>query len=134
MKAVHVAVAVVLDQHNRVLVARRPDHLHQGGLLEFPGGKVEPGETVLAALQRELFEEVGVQVDVSEDAANPLIQIEHHYPDKHVLLDVWRVSRFSGEAQGREGQYVAWLDLNELDPEAFPAANREIIAALQQAS
>ena len=111
------------------MVARRPDHLHQGGLLEFPGGKVEPGESVRDALTRELQEELGIEVSPAH--VSPLIQIPHDYGDKRVLLDVWQVRAFRGTPVGREGQSVHWLAPEALEDDAFPAANRPIIRALR---
>lgn len=123
-RALHVAVGVV-SGGGRVLIARRHDHAHQGGLWEFPGGKVEPGETVEQALRRELHEELSIVVE----AASPLIKIAHDYGDKQVLLDVWRVDAFLGEPRGVEGQAVLWASLDELAGLEFPAANRPIVAA-----
>lgn len=127
MDYLHVAAAVVVDRAGRVLVARRPDHLHQGGLWEFPGGKVEAGETVRAALARELDEEVGITVS----SARPLIRIPHDYGDRRVLLDVWWVDGFDGTAHGREGQPVRWVEPAALSDLAMPAANRPIVTAVQ---
>ena len=124
---IHVAVGVVFDQSGRILIARRPDHLHQGGLWEFPGGKVDKGETVEEALFRELLEEVGIKIGKTDN----LIQIEHDYGDKQVILDVLKVTDFSGEAHGRENQAVKWVDLAELCNYDFPAANRGIINAIR---
>jgi 8-oxo-dGTP diphosphatase len=124
---VHVAVAVIVTSAQQVLIARRPDHVHQGGFWEFPGGKVEPGESVYTALQREIREEL--QIDIQ--SAQPLIKILHHYKDKSVLLDVWQVSGYRGKAHGAEGQLLKWQLIDELDPKLFPAANRRIISALQ---
>ncbi|GGO82494.1 hypothetical protein GCM10011348_24020 [Marinobacterium nitratireducens] len=126
-KLIHVAAAVIVDENRRILLARRPDDKHQGGLWEFPGGKVEPGEPVPEALDRELHEELGIRVQ----RARPLIRIPHHYPDKSVLLDVFLVDAFTGEAHGREGQPVRWVAARELDDYDFPAANRPILAAAQ---
>ncbi|WP_372964927.1 Nudix family hydrolase [Marinobacter sp.] len=126
-KAVHVAVAVII-RDGRVLIARRPDHVHQGGLLEFPGGKVEPGETVQQALVREIAEETGLKVPL--DSLEPVIGIHHDYGDKQVFLDVWKTVAAEGEAEGREGQSIDWLWPHSLRNEDFPAANRPIIQAL----
>lgn len=128
MKEVHVAVGVVRRGRD-VLIARRPDHAHQGGLLEFPGGKVEPGESVQHALVRELQEEVGIHIDPT--SLQPVIGIRHDYGDKRVFLDVWSTDGFEGEPHGREGQPVQWLDAFALSDDDFPAANRPIIRALQ---
>jgi len=124
MKRVHV-VAAVITNGDEILIARRPDHLHQGGKWEFPGGKVEPDEPVSEALARELNEELGIIVRASA----PLITIDHEYPDKHVLLDVWRVTDFTGDAKGMEGQEVRWVTQDALARFEFPAANVAIVAA-----
>lgn len=127
-KRVHVAVGVISDGANKILVARRAEHLHQGGLWEFPGGKVEAGESVRDALQRELVEELAIDVVESQ----PLLTIAHDYNDKAVLLDVWWVASFQGEPHGREGQPLRWVDVAELKQLAFPAANVPIIVAVEQ--
>ena len=125
MKRVHVAAAVIRGADGRVLIARRADTQHQGGLWEFPGGKVEEGEAIQVALSRELQEELGIVVTRSR----PLIQVHHDYPDKQVLLDVWEVSAFTGEPHGAEGQPLRWVTARELADYEFPAANRPIVAA-----
>lgn len=125
---IHVAVGVIVRE-GQVLIARRPDHVHQGGLLEFPGGKVEPDETVQAALVREIAEETGLQIP--PDTLQPMIGIRHDYGDKRVFLDVWRTEQAQGEAHGCEGQVIDWVSPDSLRDEDFPAANRPIIRALQ---
>jgi 8-oxo-dGTP diphosphatase len=127
---VHVAVGVVLDKDQRILIARRAEHTHQGGLWEFPGGKVEPTETVQFALCRELKEELGIESDLS--SLRSLIEINHHYIDKSVLLDVWWVDSFSGTPQGLEGQPICWVKAAELRDYNFPEANQLIIKAVQK--
>ena len=122
-----VAVGVITNAGGEVLVARRHDHLHQGGLWEFPGGKVAAGESVEEALARELHEELGIRVE----HAVPLVIIEHDYPERSVRLEVWHVLAFSGTAHGREGQPLRWLPVTALDPADFPAANAPIIGAIQ---
>lgn len=126
-RIVHVAVGVIVDDAGRVLIALRPEGVHQGGLWEFPGGKCEPGERVEDALCRELHEELGITVLRQQ----PLCLIRHHYGDKEVLLDVYRVDRFAGEPVGREGQPIRWASVASLEPTRFPAANRPIIQRLQ---
>ncbi|WP_083264704.1 Nudix family hydrolase [Pseudohongiella acticola] len=126
-RRVHVAVGVILDSIGQVLVARRAEQQHLGGLWEFPGGKLEPGETVHTALCRELKEELDIEVEHSR----PLCRIEHNYPGKAVLLDVWIVDRFKGTPRGIEHQPLRWLPTAQLDPAEFPQANRLIIRRLQ---
>jgi len=99
--------------------------LHQGGLWEFPGGKLEPGESAEQALFRELKEEL----DITANAATPLITIRHSYPDRHVQLNVFLVENFSGLAKGCQGQPLKWVAPNELLNFSFPAANQPIITA-----
>ena len=123
---IHVAVGVLEDTRGRLLIARRPEHVHQGGLWEFPGGKVDTGETVEQALRRELWEELAIQVL----SAEPLIRIPHQYADKSVLLDVYKITEFTGQPQGNEGQPIQWVRPLELSLYRFPAANKPILAAL----
>jgi 8-oxo-dGTP diphosphatase len=123
---IHVAAGVILNGSEEVLLALRPLHKHQGGLWEFPGGKVEAGESVQAALARELLEELNLTVLASE----PFLVIEHDYGDKHVKLDVWLVTRHEGETHGREGQELAWVPIAALSERSFPAANKPIVVAL----
>lgn len=126
MQVVVVAVGVFIDTDGRVLVSRRAPEAHQGGLWEFPGGKVEAHESVGDALRRELEEELGVQIEDSE----PLMAVEHDYGDKQVRLDVHRVTRWQGEARGREGQPLAWQFPADLSDWPFPDANTLILARL----
>ena len=125
LKRVHVAAAVIRRADGQILLAKRADQQHQGGLWEFPGGKVEAGESVIAALHRELQDELGIGVS----AARPLIKVRHDYADKQVLLDVWEVSGFSGEPHGAEGQPLAWVSPRQLPEYEFPAANQPIVQA-----
>lgn len=133
-KLIHVAVGVIFDcpadEKGNVLIAKRADHQHQGGLWEFPGGKVESDETVQVALQRELEEELGLVSDISDMSA--LMTIPFHYSDKSVLLDVWLVHNVQhySETVGKEGQPLAWIDQNVLSDYAFPAANKAILDAI----
>jgi 8-oxo-dGTP diphosphatase len=122
----HVAVGLVFNARGEILIAQRPPGKSQSGLWEFPGGKVEANETAFQALQRELFEEIGIQVITAE----AWLQVEYAYSDRHVLLDTWRVTEFSGEPQGKEQQLVKWISIACLDQFQFPAGNREIIAKL----
>ncbi|NRB24444.1 8-oxo-dGTP diphosphatase MutT [Shewanella sp.] len=122
-KRVHVAVGVIINADNQILLAKRLTHLHQGGKWEFPGGKVEAGESVTQALTRELKEEV----DLTITATRSLMSISHDYPDKQVLLDIHWVTCFTGNAHGLEGQEVKWVPKSDLPNYDFPEANKPII-------
>lgn len=126
-KPIHVAVGVVVNPEGKILIAKRPEHLHQGGLWEFPGGKVESGEQVISALRREFEEELGLVIE----SAEPLLQVAYQYTDKSVLLDVFSIKQYSGEANGLEGQSIRWVSQKELADYPFPAANQPILHALQ---
>lgn len=127
MMHLNVAVAAIRDDQNRLLISKRHEHLHQGGLWEFPGGKIEAGETIHQALVREIHEELGV--DILDGRL--LLTIPHQYPDRSVCLHVWLVETFSGNPLGKEGQQIRWVEQSELNQYAFPAANRTIVSALQ---
>lgn len=120
-----VVAGVIVDPSGQILIAKRHDHLHQGGLWEFPGGKIEFGETPAQALTRELAEEVGIQVL----NASPLMVVRHDYPDRKICLHVWRVDCFAGEAVGLLGQPLRWVWPDDLPSYPFPDANRPVIAA-----
>jgi len=124
---IHVAVAVIVNDRQEVLLSLRARDVHQGGLWEFPGGKIEEGETAFNALVRELEEELGI----TTRQALPLIKIRHAYSDRTVLLDVWQVSEYSGEAHGRENQTIKWVPVDQLDASIMPAADIPIIHAVQ---
>lgn len=126
MARVTVAVGLLIDEDGRVLVTRRAPDTHQGGLWEFPGGKVEAGESVETALVRELAEELGIRVEASE----PFMALDHDYADKQVRLDVRRVTRWQGEARGLEGQPLAWQLPPAMANWPFPEANAPILARL----
>ncbi|MCF6434934.1 MULTISPECIES: 8-oxo-dGTP diphosphatase MutT [Pseudoalteromonas] len=125
-KIVNVAVGVIM-KNRHVFVSKRAEHQHQGGLWEFPGGKVEAQESIFHALKRELAEEVNITVNSSQ----ALMRIEHDYGDKHVCLDIHLVEDFSGEAKGLEGQLCQWVAIENLHELSFPEANREIVSKLQ---
>ena len=127
MKTIHVVAAIIYSPcREKVLIARRPEHLHQGGLWEFPGGKVESGEAPEQALARELQEELGI----TPCHCGPHMQVSHQYPDKSVYLDFWHVTTFSGEPRGIEGQQIAWVPLHHLPDYDFPKANEVVVEAL----
>jgi len=123
---IHVAVGVIRDKNSQYLISKRSENLHQGGLWEFPGGKVEANETNYQALCRELHEELDIKVLHAE----PLIKITHSYPDKQVLLDVWLVDSFNGSVVSLQQQPIKWISYNELSNYSFPEANKAILTCL----
>jgi 8-oxo-dGTP diphosphatase len=126
-KTIHVVAGVISNVNNEVLLALRDIQAHQGGLWEFSGGKKQAHETVEQALRRELHEEL----DISVQQVRPLIRVNHAYPDKTVLLDVWQIERWTGQPHGKEGQAIIWCKKQDLHQKAFPAANYPIITAAQ---
>jgi 8-oxo-dGTP diphosphatase len=149
MKQIHVVAAVLSDARGRILLTQRGDGRDLAGLWEFPGGKLEVGETAAQALQRELHEELGIEIDADASVLTPVIAVPHAYaapggtseaaagsaaamPHKRILLDVHRVARFRGRAHGREGQSLAWVSPEKLADYAMPAADRPVVAALRQ--
>ena len=123
---IRVVVAIIL-RDGEVCLTRRADHLHAGGLWEFPGGKIEPGESDQNALGRELREELGINVQGAEF----LQQIDWDYPEKRVSLRVYLVSQFIGEPQGLEGQPLQWVRIKDLGNYDFPAANQSLVTLIQ---
>lgn len=122
-----VAVAVIENAAGDILLSQRPNHVHLGGCWEFPGGKVEPGETVPVALAREVHEELGLRVLHAE----PMLQIPWAYPEKSVRLHVWRVTAFDGVPVGQEQQRIQWVPRAQVRHYTLPPANRAILTALQ---
>jgi 8-oxo-dGTP diphosphatase len=126
-RKLHVVAAVLEDDAGCVLITQRPPGKSLAGKWEFPGGKLHEREGRLAGLQRELEEELGIHVQ----AARPLIRYRHAYPDLDVDLDVWRLTRWSGEPHGREGQALAWHDPGELHAVGLLPADAVIVNALR---
>lgn len=124
---IHVAVGVIVRQR-QILLALRNSKQHQGGKWEFPGGKLEAGESVQQALIRELQEEIGITVT----DCSAFMQLQYDYPEKTVLLDIWLVTDFSCEPHGREGQPLRWASIEELSSLALPDANQPIVERIQQ--
>lgn len=122
---IDVVVGVIFNAYQQVLVAQR-HFAHQGICWEFPGGKIEPGESEVAALKRELFEEVGIIVI----AHLPWLVIDHDYVDKAVSLKVHKITAFEGQPKGCEGQKIQWLAPSILSQLSVPKANERIVQAL----
>lgn len=124
---ISVAAGVLRDDRGRVLVGQRVVRDLYFGKWEFPGGKLEAGETPEEALGRELFEELGITVEETQ----PLLELSHDYPDRRVRLYVLNVWSFSGEPWGREGQALKWVMPSDLDDLDFLDANTPIMRAIQ---
>lgn len=124
---VEVAAGVLTDACGRVLLMQRLPGKHLAGAWEFPGGKLEAGETVGRALARELREELGIEVR----ACTPLISVPWRYPEKSVRLHALRVTEWTGAPQAREGHPLRWVPLGGMDVAAMPAADAPIVAALR---
>lgn len=125
MKMVHVAAGIIV-KGKQVFLSKRNVEQHQGGKWEFPGGKVEAQETALAALTRELKEEVNLDISNAE----LFHQVEFDYGDKQVRLEFFIVTEFTGQERGLEGQKTAWVDIQTLSEYNFPAANQVIVDKL----
>lgn len=126
--SIHVLAAVITDARGRILLTRRTEGRDLAGLWEFPGGKLEPGETPEEALARELQEELGIQACVGEH----LITVPQRYPHKRLRLEVRQVRRWTGVPRGREGQALAWVPPDKLAGYAMPPADIPVVAALRQ--
>ena len=120
-------VAAALFSERRVLIAQRPPGKHMAGRWEFPGGKVGRGETDLAALRRELHEELGIEVI----GARHCLTLIHDYSDRTVELSMWVVEDYRGEPQALDGQQIKWVAVAELGAQDILEADRPFIEALQ---
>ncbi len=127
MSVVDVVAGIIFDARaEHVLLALRKPEQHQGDRWEFPGGKMEPGESQADALARELSEEIDIQVGHSVHRQT----LEHHYADKHVRLHFWDVTAFSGTPRGVEGQRLEWVAIADLAALKFPDANQPVVDGL----
>jgi 8-oxo-dGTP diphosphatase len=124
-----VSAVALLDADNRVLLAQRPEGKSMAGLWEFPGGKVDPGETPEAALIRELNEELGI--DTVESCLAPIGFASHGYDDFHLLMPLFVCRKWQGEPEPREGQTLAWVRPNALRDYPMPPADVPLVAQLQ---
>lgn len=129
-EVIRVVVGVLEDRSGQVLIAQRRPGTHMAGSWEFPGGKQRDGESAFRALQRELHEELAVEVA----AARPLLVLEHRYEDRHVRLDTWLVTSYRGEPHGCEGQPLRWVRPAALHRCGLLAADAPIVAALIERS
>jgi 8-oxo-dGTP diphosphatase len=125
---IHVVAAVIWNQsRDQFLIAKRPKGKHLENYWEFPGGKLESGESPLQALKRELQEEISIVVTDAE----PFMQVYHRYPERNILLDTWVVSTFQGSVEAREQQLLDWINLDQIKQYLFPPADVPILDALK---
>ena len=128
-KLVLVAACALVDGDGRVLLAKRPQGRPLAGLWEFPGGKVESGETPEQALIRELKEELAI--DVSQACLAPFTFASHPYPEFHLLMPLYLCRRWRGEMRAREGQELAWVRPVRLGDYEMPPADEPLRAMLR---
>lgn len=129
MKVVLVSAAALIDPDGRVLLAQRPEGKSLAGLWEFPGGKVEPGESPELALIRELKEELGI--DTWKSCLAPLTFASHSYDDFHLLMPLFACRKWDGIVRGQEGQRLAWVRAENLGDYPMPPADIPLIAILR---
>ncbi|WP_214469473.1 (deoxy)nucleoside triphosphate pyrophosphohydrolase [Mesorhizobium sp. dw_380] len=123
-----VAACALVDADGRVLLAQRPEGKQLAGLWEFPGGKVEPGETPEQCLIRELHEEIGIETEIP--CLAPLTFASHSYDDFHLLMPLFVCRRFRGIAQPREGQALKWVRPKQMRDYPMPPADAPLIPFL----
>ncbi|MDR9829450.1 8-oxo-dGTP diphosphatase MutT [Vibrio sp. FNV 38] len=120
MKRTHIVAGIIFNSDkSKVFITLRSMDKHKGGFWEFPGGKVEQGESIEKAMERELFEEVGIRVTQQSHYQH----LEYDYPDKSLKFDFISITGFEGEPFGKEGQQGRWVSINELGHYDFPEAN-----------
>ena len=129
MKLLLVAAVALIDTDGRVLLAQRPEGKSLAGLWEFPGGKVEPGESPEACLIRELKEELGI--DTWKSCLAPLTFASHAYEQFHLLMPLYACRRWEGIAHGAEGQRIAWVRANKLANYPMPPADLPLLPILR---
>ncbi|TCT44876.1 8-oxo-dGTP diphosphatase MutT [Martelella mediterranea] len=128
-KILLVAACALIDSDGRILLAQRPEGKALAGLWEFPGGKVEPGETPEACLTREMEEELGITTKAA--CLAPLTFASHTYDDFHLLMPLYVCRRFEGIPEGREGQVIKWTLARNLRDFPMPPADEPLIPILQ---
>jgi 8-oxo-dGTP diphosphatase len=124
-----VAAAALVDVDGRVLICQRPEGKQLAGLWEFPGGKLEPGETPEACLIRELHEELGIEVKSA--CLAPFVFASHTYDDFHLLMPLYLCRRWDGFVQKREHQALAWVEPMKLADYPMPPADAPLVAYLR---
>lgn len=129
LKTVLVSAVALIDKDGRVLLAQRPEGKSMAGLWEFPGGKVEQGETPEAALIRELHEELGI--GTWHSCLAPLTFASHGYAEFHLLMPLFACRKWEGTPQPKEGQTLKWVRGNELRNYPMPAADLPLVPILR---
>ena len=129
MKMILVSAVALIDRDGRVLLAQRPEGKSMAGLWEFPGGKVEEGETPEAALVRELHEELGIET--WDSCLAPLTFASHKYEDFHLLMPLFACRKWSGIVQSKEGQALKWVAARDISKYPMPAADLPLIPILR---
>lgn len=129
MNVLLVSAVALIDADGRVLLAQRPAGKSMAGLWEFPGGKVEPGETPEAALIRELHEELGI--DTWASCLAPLTFASHSYADFHLLMPLFACRRWQGIVTPREGQTLTWVRARDLGEYPMPPADIPLVPILR---
>ena len=129
MKTVLVVAAALVDSDGRVLIAQRPEGKQLGGLWEFPGGKVEPGETPEIALIRELEEELGIVV--KHACLAPFVFASHTYETFHLLMPLYLIRRWEGEPEAKEHKAIKWVRPNDMGQYPMPPADDPLVAWLR---
>ncbi|PML08938.1 7,8-dihydro-8-oxoguanine-triphosphatase [Vibrio breoganii] len=129
MKRVHIVAGIIFNpEKTQVYITKRPDNAHKGGFWEFPGGKVEDNESVSDAIERELFEEIGIQGLHSESFQH----FDFDYTDKSLSFDFLLIHSFEGKPYGKEGQLGQWVAVPDLANYTFPEANVPVVQAVIQ--
>jgi 8-oxo-dGTP diphosphatase len=124
VKRIHIVAAIILNQGNtEVFITKRLADRHKGGYWEFPGGKVELGESVSTAMARELDEEIGISVIEQV----PYHQLDYDYPEKSLTFDFILITQFSNDPYGKEGQEGQWVNVSDLSNYQFPEANLPVV-------
>lgn len=129
-KVVYVVAAALVDKEGRVLLAQRPEGKKLAGLWEFPGGKIEQGETPETALVRELHEELGI--DTRESCLAPLTFASHRYDDFHLFMPLYVCRVWKGFVEPKEGQQVAWVFPKDFDQYPMPPADIPLVPVLRE--
>ncbi|VAW03444.1 5-methyl-dCTP pyrophosphohydrolase [hydrothermal vent metagenome] len=129
VKTVLVSAVIMIDRDGRILLAQRPEGKSMAGLWEFPGGKVEEGETPERALIRELNEELNI--DVTEACLAPFVFASHTYPDFHLLMPTFLCRQWDGILTAREDQNLKWVKIRDLGKHNMPPADEPLIAMIR---